>query len=156
MVAQTQVKSSAGDTLAPLAVARGTGEVLVDALTLAELQFQLAELDLQDAKRRLQGGMVLVAAGAVLGVSAIPLLLGACALALTKVTQMELYVALFIMVGAALIVSGAILVWGSRKLKLKGLLFARSRSEWRQNAKWLKAMLRQSGSPRRPAPEEDA
>lgn len=146
MVAQTQVSSSASETLAPLAVARGTGEVLVDALTLAELQIQLAELDLQEAKQRLTGAVSLLTIGAVLGASTIPVFLGACALTIAQNTKMELSVALFITVAAALLLSIGILAWGARKLKFRGILFTRSRSEWRQNAKWLKAMLRQSGS----------
>lgn len=146
MVAETKVNPASSDTLAPLAVARGTGEVLVDAMTLAELQFQLAELDLQDAKQRLTGGVSLLAIGAVLGASTIPALLGACGLFLAQAAKMELGVALLIVVGITLLIAAAILAWGWRKLQFRGVLFTRSRSEWRQNAKWLKAMLRQSGS----------
>lgn len=145
MVAETKMNTSS-DTLAPIAVARGTGEVLVDAMTLAELQVQLAELDLYDAKNRLTGGITLLTAGVVIGASTIPVLLAACGLALSQAAKLDLALSLFITVGAALLVALCILLIGKRKLRFQGVLFQRSRNEWRQNAKWLKAMLRQSGS----------
>lgn len=146
MVAETKMSNSTTDTLAPIAVARGTGEVLVDAMTLAELQMQLAELDFYDAKQRLTGGLSLLTAGVVIGASTLPVLLVACGLALSQAAKIDLSLSLFITVGAALLVSLFVLLLGKRKLRFQGVLFQRSRNEWRQNVKWLKAMLRQSGS----------
>lgn len=146
MVAEAKVNSTGNSTIAPIAVARSTGEVLVDAMTLAELQMQLAELDFYDAKRRLSGGVSLLTLGAAMGIATFPVLLGACGLALSEATNLSVAVSLFIVVGATLVLSIVILMLGRRKLRFQGILFERSKAEWRQNAKWLKAMLRQSGS----------
>lgn len=148
MVAEAQVKTSVNDTLAPVAVARGTGEVLVDALTLAELQFQLAELDLHDARRRLTGGISLLTFGAVFGASTIPALIGALSLALAQIAKMELWIALLINVGLFLLLAIVALAIGAQRLRFHKGLFNRSRQEWRQNMKWLKSMLRNSGGRR--------
>jgi hypothetical protein len=146
MVAETPMKSSAGDAAAPLAVARSTGEALVDAFTLAELQVQLAEVDLRDAWRRLTRGLILVSAGAVLGISTIPPTLLGIAYALADATTLELWVSLLITGGVALLIAAGLFAWGWRAIKRRGALFARSRAELRQNAKWFKSMLRQSST----------
>ncbi len=155
MVAETQMNTKSNDTLAPVAVARGTGEVLVDALTLAELQFQLAELDLLDARRRLTGGVSLLTFGAVVGASTLPALIGALSLALSQLAKLELWIALLINVGVALLISICAMAIGLRRLRFHGVLFTRSRNEWRQNVKWLKAMLRHSGGRRRDGSESN-
>jgi Putative Actinobacterial Holin-X, holin superfamily III len=141
MVAEAQVISKSSDTLAPVEVARRSGEVFVDALTLAELQFQLVELDLHDAQRRLTSGLSLLSIGALVGASTLPALIGAVSLGLAQIAKIELWIALLINVGVALFISICAMIVGTRKLKLQGGVFTRSRKEWRQNVKWLKAML---------------
>lgn len=146
MVAETTMNTTAAEPAAPVAVARSTGEALVDAFTLAELQLQLAEADLNDAWKRVFRGILLLTAGAVLGVSTLPPLIVAISLAIADAATMKLWVALLLSVAAVMMAAGACLAWGWWAIKRRGVLFARSRAELRQNAKWFKSILRQSNA----------
>ena len=146
MVAETPMNSTAIDASAPLAVARSTGEALVDALTLAELQLQLAEVDLHDAWKRLTSGLVFLSVGAILGVSTIPPFIVAISLAIADAANLELWISLLLTGAVALLVAVGSFAWGWRAIKRRGVLFARSRAELRQNARWFKSILRQSNA----------
>jgi uncharacterized membrane protein YqjE len=144
MVAETQVNQDGKSQSAPATVARSAGELMADAMTLAELQFSLAEIDLRSAWRRLMGGVFLVAMGLLFAIATLPVILAALALAISALAPMELWLAMLITVGGALFVAAIILLWGIWRLRRRGALFARSKEELRQNTKWFKSVLRQS------------
>ena len=153
MVAQTSVvdRTNGADNSPPRAMARNTGELLADAMTLVELQSKLLLLDVQADVRKLITPLVLILIGAVLGFACLPVALTALALGVSAATEMELWVAFSISLMVGLAIAGILLGAGVWYL-LHGLTFlARSRNEWNQNVRWFKNLLRRLGDkPRQP------
>jgi hypothetical protein len=156
MVAQTSVNTNGSGTAGTSpqqAVARNTGELLGDAMTLAELQGKLLLVDVQDDLQRLILPFSLLVTGAVLALTCLPIALVTIALGLIAGADLAPWLAFLITLGGALLVAlGLILcgVWYFRH----GLTFLnRSRAEWDQNIRWFKSLVRRLGasSPSRPA-----
>jgi len=150
MASQASIDNGFAEESAPVAVARNTSEVLVDAITLAELQAQLAQLDLQAALVRWKRSFLFVLTGSVLLLAALPPLILAAGHGLAAAFALELWASHGIAAGVALVIAAILIGWGIRKLESPKASFARSREEWRQNLVWLKKTLRQSGKPRSP------
>ncbi|HUE70919.1 MAG TPA: phage holin family protein [Pirellulaceae bacterium] len=152
MVAQTSVdRNNGADNSPSQAVARNTGELLSDALTLIELQSKLLLLDVQSDLRKLITPIALVLTGALLAFACLPIALTTLALGLAAGTGMELWAAFAISLAAGLVIAVALLGAGVWFL-LHGLSFiAHSRVEWDQNVRWFKSLLRRLGDrPRQP------
>lgn len=160
MVAQTPVNPTNGSgsagsakTSPPQAVARNTGELLGDAMTLAELQGKLLLVDVQSDLKRLIVPVVLLVTGAVLALTCLPIALVTIALGLIAGAELAPWLAFLITLGGALLVALVLIlsgVWFFRH----GLTFLnRSRAEWDQNIRWFKSLVRRLGatSPSRPA-----
>lgn len=151
MVAQTSIdRTNGADNSPPQAMARNTGELLSDALTLIELQGKLLLLDAQSDLRKLIIPIALILTGALLTFACLPIALTALALGLVAATGMELWAAFLTSLVVGLAIAGILLgvgVW----FVLHGLSFlARSRSEWGQNVRWFKGLLRRLGDRPRP------
>jgi len=147
MVAQTPVTPTNGSSTSPQqGVAHNTGELLADALTLAELQSKLLVVDVQDDLRKLIAPVVVLITGAVVGLSCLPIALVTIALGLMAGLGLAPWLAFLIslLIGAA--VAAGLILGGMFYLK-SGLTFLeRSRAEWQQNLQWFKGLVRRLGS----------
>jgi membrane protein DedA with SNARE-associated domain len=151
MVAETQVNPPNGSS-APLAMARNTGELLSDALTLTELQGKLLALDLQDDLSKLITPLILLAAGAVLALSCLPLALVTIAFGLVAGAHLEPWLALLIALAIGLACAACLVAAGAWYLRSQLTFLSRSRVEWKQNVQWFKSVVRRLGAnSRRPA-----
>jgi membrane protein DedA with SNARE-associated domain len=146
MVAQTQVKPTNGSNSPPLAVARGTGELFSDALTLVELQGRLLSIDVGNDLRRLIVPAVLLVSGAVMGLSCLPILLVALALGIMAAWNLAPWLAFLIALGVGAFVAAILLAVGGWFLRNKLTFLSRSRSQWQQNVNWFKSVVRRLGS----------
>ena len=165
MVAQTPVNttngssgaggggSSAGRASAPQSMARNTGELLGDAMTLAELQGKLFLVDVQDDLKRLILPVALLLTGVVLALTCLPIALVTIALGLMAGADLAPWLAFLITLGGALVIALMLILAGVWYFR-HGLTFLnRSRAEWDQNIRWFKSLARRlgAGSPSRPA-----
>ena len=147
MVAQTQVeqKTNGADNSPPRAMARNTGELLSDAMTLVELQSKLLLVDVKSDLRQLIAPVVLVFCGVILALAALPIAMIALALGLEAATDLQLWAAFAISFAVAILIAGGA-IGGGVWFLLHGLSFlSRSRSEWVQNVRWFKNLLRRLG-----------
>ena len=146
MVAQTPISPTNGSPSPPVAIARGTGELLSDALTLVELQGKLLVIDVEDDLRRLIAPVILLAAGAVLGLSCLPIVLVTIAVGLIAGAELAPWLAFVIALAIGAGVAAILLAAGMWILRNKLTFFSRSRTEWQQNVKWFKSVVRRLGS----------
>jgi membrane protein DedA with SNARE-associated domain len=152
MVAQTQVKPTNGSTSPPLAVARNTGELLSDALTLAELQTRLLVIDVENDLKRMIAPAILLAAGWVMALSCLPIVLVTIALGLIAGAGLEPWLAFLASVGIGAALAAMLVAAGVWFLQNKLTFLARSRTEWQHNVNWFKSVARRLGqSSSRPA-----
>jgi Putative Actinobacterial Holin-X, holin superfamily III len=147
MVAQTPVNTTNGSGTSPQhGVAHNTGELLADALTLAELQSKLLVVDVQDDLRKLIAPLAVLITGAVVGLSCLPVALVTIALGLVAGAGLAPWLAFLISLGIGAAVAAGLVLGGVFYLK-RGLTFLeRSRTEWEQNVRWFKSLVRRLGS----------
>ncbi|MDX1945031.1 MAG: phage holin family protein [Pirellulaceae bacterium] len=135
----------------PRAVARSTGELLEDLLTLGELQVRLLAVDAQQGVARLAMPALCFAAGLLLAVGCIPVGLAALALWIDETTTLSLAQSLGVSLLAGVVLAAILLAGGWAAFRRRCDLFARSREEWRQNAGWVRSALKRFGkTPRMP------
>ena len=145
MVAQTQVNPTNGSNSPPMAVARGTGELLSDALTLAELQGKLLVIDVQTDLRRLIVPVVLLVAGTLMALACLPIFLVTIAAGLIAAWDLAPWLAFLIALGIGALLAAILLAGGVWFLRNKLTFLSRSRSEWQQNVQWFKSVVRRLG-----------
>ena len=157
MVAQTPVSttngSDGGRPSPPQAMARNTGELLGDAMTLAELQGKLLLVDAQEDLKRLILPVALLVTGAVLALTCLPIAMVTIALGLIAGAELAPWLAFLVTLGGALVLAVVLILAGVWYFR-HGLTFlSRSRAEWDQNIRWFKSLVRRlgAGSPSRPA-----
>lgn len=163
MVAKTPVNTTNGSSgtgaksdgrgSAPQAMARNTGELLGDAMTLAELQGKLFLVDVQDDLRRLIMPVALLGTGVVLALTCLPIAMVTIALGLVAGAELAPWLAFLITLGGGLAIALLLILAGIWYFR-HGLTFLnRSRAEWDQNIRWFKSLVRRlgAGSPSRPA-----
>ncbi|MFH5803131.1 phage holin family protein [Alienimonas sp. DA493] len=138
--------------LPPVELGRTGSALLSDLTELGELQAKLLAADARIAAKRSAGSLALVAVGAVLAASALPVLLVACAYGLHALGLPEW--AAFLIAAAVGLVVGGLFAWAGWKGLSRALrTFRRSGDAFSQNLTWVKASLNgQSPAPRRPAP----
>ncbi len=128
------------------AVARNTGEFLHDLVTLGELQLRLLILDCGEGLQRFVWPVAAILSGLALGLAALPVLLIALALTLTKVLQFTPAQAAGIAAGAGLLIAAVLVASGYLGWRaVRGGMFDRSQREWTQNVRWIKDALQRSG-----------
>jgi membrane protein DedA with SNARE-associated domain len=142
MVAETQVNPTNGAPSPPAAVARSAGELLADALTLLELQARLLKIDAEDDLKKLILPAVLFVAGAVLGLSCLPIAMVALALGLVAAAGFEPWLAFLIALCGGGVISAALVAMGIALLRSRLTFLPRSRAEWQQNVNWFKSVAR--------------
>jgi hypothetical protein len=143
MVDQTKVNGSARRGEAPpRAIARSTGELLEDLLTLAELQLRLLVLDVRQGLVRLAIAAGAVVAGAVLLLGCVPIAIAATALCLVETTSLTLAQAFGLSLLAAVLLAAGLAATGIVYVRRRLDILERSRHEWRENAQWFRSALR--------------
>ena len=152
MVAQTQIAPTNGNSSPPQAFVRNTGELVSDAMTLAELQGQLLVIDFKDDLQRLLWPIGFLVAGAIVALGCLPIVLVTLALGIMAGTGWPPWLAFLTSLSVGLVLAAGLIggaIWQLRS----GLTFlVRSRSEWQQNLAWFKSLVRRLGkSTNRPA-----
>lgn len=125
----------------PRVMAQTTGELLLDMLTLAELQAKLLVLDVKQARQVMMPMAIWFVAGTVLLASCLPILLVTIALLLAEITSLSLAQAFLVSLLLGAGVGSGCLLWARRCLHHHSPTFQRSQSEWRANASWCKNVL---------------
>ncbi len=148
MVAQTSLNQTNGaDSSPPQEVARNTGELLSDAMTLAELQGKLLLLDVQSDLQKLIRPIAMIAVGALVLLASLPIGLATLGMGLIA-AGLEPWIAFLISFAAGLVIAGLLVGLGVWYL-FHGLSFLeRSRNEWDQNRRWFKGLIRRLGDRR--------
>jgi len=146
MVVETQINPTNGSPTPPQSMARNTGELLADAMTLAELQGKLLALDVQDDLRKFIAPLVMLVTGAVLGLSCLPVALVTIALGLVAGAELAPWLAFLLTLLVGVILAAGLVLGGVWYLRNELTFLARSRSEWQQNVRWFKSMVRRVGS----------
>lgn len=123
-------------------VTRNVSELAHDVITLAELQAQLLACDLRDGKSRAIGPIVSMAAGLILALGTMPVLLMGIGWLLVNHAGWSEGAALLVAGGGGLVVSGGLAWFGWRRLKAALAIIARSRNELAENIRWLKGTLK--------------
>ena len=155
MVAQAQVERTNGaDNSPPRAMARNTGELLSDAMTLVELQSKLLLVDVKADLRQLIIPLALIVGGVIITLASLPISLIAVALALDAATDLQLWAAFAISFAFAIVIAGGLVGGGAWYLLHRLSFLARSRSEWAQNVRWFKNLLRRLGERPRSGADE--
>jgi hypothetical protein len=143
MVDQTKVNGSSRRAEAPpRAIARSTGELLEDLLTLAELQLRLLVVDVRQGVVRLAIAAGAIVAGAILLLGCIPVALAATALCLVETTSLTLPQAFGLSLVGGIVLAGGLAAGGIMYLRRRLDILERSRAEWRENAQWFRSALR--------------
>lgn len=126
-------------------VRKNLGDLVHDAVTLAELQVELLKVDMRDARRGVVLALGLIGTGAVLALGTIPILLSSAAHALILHANWSAPLAYLVVGGVAAFVAGG-LVWigVSRAAGAVGTV-QRSKAEFAETLRWFKGSLRQAG-----------
>jgi hypothetical protein len=125
----------------PRRVRHNLGELAHDAITLVELQVQLLAVDLRDARRGASAAVVQIAAGACLGIGAVPLLLLAGAQLLIDLLGWSSAGAYATAGILAVAIAGALLWAGWRQSVHAVATVQRSKTEFEETLRWLKGSL---------------
>jgi hypothetical protein len=118
-------------------------------LTLVELQTGLLKLDVKQCLKGLLVPAIALAAGAVLILSCLPILLAAVALLMVELFAWSLPQAFFFAVGCGLVLGGGACLGGAFAIRRSLAPLERSRSELVCNLTWIKQVLQRLGTPPR-------
>jgi hypothetical protein len=122
-------------------VTRNVADLTHDLVALAELQGQLLSADVREGTAKSRGAAALLAGAPVLALSATPvLLLGLARLLETRAGWSE--TASLLTVGGTAVLLAALLGWfGWKQLRKAVSVMTRSKEEFAENVRWLKAAL---------------
>lgn len=129
----------------PWPVRQQLGDLVHDALTLAELQVELLKVDVRDARRGAALALALIGIGSALALGSIPLLLFAAAQALVEGLAWPAPWA-YLAVGGAAVLGATCLVWmGARRASGAMGTIHRSKAEFAETLRWFKGSLYRTG-----------
>ena len=114
-------------------------------LALAELQGQLFVADTKETGRRAILPAALAAAGAVLFLGTVPVLLFGFAYLLIEVTELPAWASFFLTALGALIVTGTLLAIAWSRFKKSAWPIRRSQDEFLRNVRWVMDVLKRKG-----------
>jgi len=137
----------------PHGVTKNMGEIAEDVVSLAELQMELCKVDTRDALGRLAAPVMLMAAGAVLALGTIPVMLLFVAQAMVALTGASQWLALLIAAVLGFAAAAILFIVGRRRLVGPPRLFDRSREEWKRNVQWMKRVLARDRASHHYSPE---
>ena len=146
MVDQAPVVTAARSDSPPRAVARNTAEFVHDVVTLVELQASLLKVDVQQCLARMIVPGVVLAIGAVLVLSCMPILLAGVALLMVELFGWSHAQGFFFALGCGLLIGGGAALWAVWRLKNSFADLKRSRDEFSQNVAWVKQVLKRLGT----------
>jgi len=112
--------------------------LLRDGVELAELQLQMFAADGRECARKSTSPLVMVAAGVVVGVSGLPLLLVGLAYALVELAGFPVWLAMLSGAISGFVIGGALVIVGARWLRPQLAIWERSTGELKRNLEWLK------------------
>jgi uncharacterized integral membrane protein len=135
----------------PQAVARSAGEVLHNAITLLELQWELLTTDTKLCATRFSNSALLLAGALAVLLGTVPVALAGLAYLLVTFTELPLWIALLLAALAGLLVGVLMGLAGWKHLRSALSSFDRSRDELARNLHFIKRTLadRPPASPRR-------
>ena len=119
----------------------GVAGLLHDLMTLAELQVKLFSVDAKDATGRMIIPIGLIAAGAILALTALPLALIAIAQVLRYQADWPPAVATLVALLIGLVIAGILAFVGYLLLRRSLRPMERSREELQRNINWLKGAV---------------
>jgi len=128
----------------PHLVRKHLGELVHDAVTLAELQVELLKVDLRDAGQGVKGALALLVAGLVLALGCVPVLLLAGAQGLITGLNWPAPWAYAAIGAVAAVVAGALLWIGLHRGSGALRTVQRSKAEFAETLRWFKGSLRQT------------
>jgi hypothetical protein len=144
-----QAKVTSDPAISPTrAFARNTAEFVHDVVTLGELQVSLLKLDVAQMAGRIVVPAIVLAVGAVIVLSCMPILLAAVALTMVEVWNWSLPQAFFFALGCGLLLGGVASLYGVVAIRRSIAVLERSRNELAQNVSWIKQVLKRLGAPR--------
>jgi hypothetical protein len=134
-------------------VARNMADVWHDVLTLSELQARLVAIETRDVLEKSRAAIGLLAAGCLVALAALPILLAAGALFLVETTSLTPAAAFGLAALVGIVVAGCLCAWGWWVLRRSCGGFQRSGCEWRRNIEWFKNVLARGSAP---APQQSS
>lgn len=120
-----------------------------DVATLVELQAKLASLDFQDCASRAKLPLIATAAGALIVLGSVPVVVGGLGLILAEAFRLSNGLGLLIAGGVVILLAGLVAAFSALRAARSLESFRRTREELGRNLLWLKTVLTYSG---RPAP----
>ena len=130
------------------AVVKNLGELGRDAITLAELQYELFKLDVAESGKRVMRWGLIMGVALVLAVACLPVLLFGLSLLVQRLTDWPQWVALLATSTAGIVIAVMCGYVSWRLLQSSLKQFRRSQTELQQNLRWLKNVLSgQAGHP---------
>lgn len=128
-------------------VATSFGDLAHDVIELTELQAELLAMDVRDTSRSVRLGVVLGAAGIVLFLGSVPVLLAALAYLLIEQRGWSHAAGFGAATLVGLLLSGGVLGAAWWRLRTSVVTLHRSRDELRRNISWVKSSLRNRAQP---------
>ncbi len=125
------------------AVARSMGELVHDAVTLADLQLRLFKIEIESWSRDLIASVTWLLVALCVAVGCIPVLLLSLANVFVEYGGLSQSLSLFTAALVGLTVSAIAAAIGLRILRNNGNALERSQEEFNRNLKWFKQMLDQ-------------
>lgn len=133
-------KGESPDVKVKRSVVSNVGEIVGDAATLAELQFQLLQVDAKESIRHLIFPTAVTTVGLLLAAGCFPVALIVIASLLHELADLPMYASggIALLIGA--VTAAAMIVVGMLGLKRAVKYFDRTISELKRNIAWLKQL----------------
>ena len=151
---QTQMNGNGAGEPPVRGVARSAAEIWHHILLLGELQLRLLNVELAEGIRLAKAGWVMLAAGLVVTLVTLPVLLVSAALVLVEQTRMTPAEAFSLVAGTALLIAAVLIGGGLLQLRNSSWGLPLSRLEWTANWRWLKETVRQARASRSRLPSD--
>lgn len=119
-----------------------------DLISLTELQIQLFAVDVREGTSHSVIPVVLIVAGLILALGAVPVLLLGVAWALVHYAELSQEVALLATGLTALVIAGLMAWVGWRRMQSALSIFTRSQHELKENIYWIKQALKRRSTRR--------
>jgi Putative Actinobacterial Holin-X, holin superfamily III len=148
MVHQAPLNRNGVDRSPVRDMARTAAGLWHHVLTLMELQSRLLLIELGEGLCRMRTAAIVVAAGVILALGAVPIFLVCLALILVEAAHLSPAASFAMISTGTMLISSWMVVAGARRLR-GAVSVPRSRLEWRLNWSWLKATLEEESASRR-------
>jgi uncharacterized membrane protein YqjE len=144
-VASPPTGGAGGNGASPGDVVTSVAEFAENLLTLAELQGRLAAVELKQNLEAARRGGIILAAGSVLALAALPIALAGIAELMVSLLAMNRGVALITVAVAAFAIAGTCTAIALGRLRGSDMGFALTKEEFTRNLNWIRTVLIYSG-----------